>query len=371
MERKISYFSFEKVNSDIRDEIDKTFKSLIDSKWYILGNQLEAFENSFAEYVSVKHAIGVGNGFDALRISLGALNLNSDDEVILPSFTFIATLLAVIHAGAKPVLADVNPETYVMDSHSILPYLTSKSKVILPVHLYGYPCNMKEIMDLSIEKGIYVIEDYAQAVGAGIDGYKTGSFGHINAASFYPTKTLGAFGDGGIITTNDRKLAEKCRSLRNYGFNDKIHHQLIGLNSRLDELQAAFLATKISFLDQWVYERRKIAFKYIEKLSGIPGLKLPVYAKNTFPAYHIFPIRTVKRNALKKFLEAEGIGTMIHYEIPPHLQQSMKYLGYTKNSFPITEEIVSSQLSLPIYPGLTDAEINYITERIINFLNSK
>jgi dTDP-4-amino-4,6-dideoxygalactose transaminase len=316
MERKIPYFSFEKVNSDIGDGLNKTFKSLINSKWYILGDQLEAFENSFAEYVNVKHAIGVGNGFDALRIALGALSLKADDEVILPGFTFIA------------------------------------------------------IMDLSAEKEIYVMEDYAQAVGAGIDGYKTGSFGHINAASFYPTKTLGAFGDGGIITTNDRKLAEKCRSLRNYGFKDKKHHMLIGFNSRLDELQAAFLATKISFLDRWINERRKIAFKYVEKLSDISGLTLPVFAKNTSPAYHIFPIRIKKRNALKKYLEAEGIGTMIHYEIPPHLQPSMKYLGYKQNSFPITEEIVSTELSLPIYPGLTDTDINYIAERIINFMNS-
>ena len=247
MKRRIPYFSFKKINSDIQNEFELTFRSVMNSKWYILGKQLENFENIFARYLQVKYAIGVGSGLDALHISLAALELKEDDEVILPSFSFIATILSVIHAGAKPILVDVNPETYALDTKSIYPYLNSKTKVIIPVHMYGYPCDMEEINDIASRRGIYIIEDNAQAVGAEIDNQKTGSFGYVNAASFYPTKTLGAIGDGGIITTNNEQIANKCKSLRNYGLADKKHHQLIGYNSRLDELQAALLAKKMKF----------------------------------------------------------------------------------------------------------------------------
>jgi dTDP-4-amino-4,6-dideoxygalactose transaminase len=371
LEHKIPYFSFEKINSDIQDELEKTFHSLIDSKWYILGKELENFEKSFAHYLQVKYAIGVGNGLDALRISLNSLNLDPGDEVILPGFTFIATLLAVIHSGAQPVLVDVNPETYVLDTDSLYPAITSRTRVIIPVHIFGNPCAMNEIMALANEKGIHVIEDYAQAVGGEVHGRKTGSFGRINAASFYPTKTLGAIGDGGIITTNSEELAESCRLLRNYGFRDKKHHQLIGYNSRLDELQAALLSKKIFFLDRWISERKRIALIYLENLRGIPDLQLPDYSKNKKPSYHIFPVMTEKRDALKRYLKDAGIETMIHYEIPPHLQESMKYLGYQKNSFPVTERISETEISLPIYPGLSETDTEYITVKIRNFMSSR
>jgi len=230
MKRRIPYFSFTKINSDVEDKFEKTFHSVMDSKWYILGKQLEKFENSFAQYLQVEHAIGVGSGLDALNISLTALELKQDDEVILPSYTFIATLLSVIHSGAKPVLVDVHPETLVLDPESILPYLNSKTKVIIPVHMCGFPCDMIEFNYLASQRNIYILEDNAQAIGAEIDNRKTGSFGYINATSFYPTKTLGAIGDGGIITTNDKQIAEKCRSLRNYGLVNRKHHKYIGYN---------------------------------------------------------------------------------------------------------------------------------------------
>ena len=370
MDCRIPFFSFEKINQDIQGDLETAFHSVIDSKWYILGNCLQSFENKFAQYINVKHAIGVGNGMDALRISLEALDLKPDDEIIIPSFTFIATLLAVIHSGAKPVLADVNPDNCVLDADSINRSITLKTKVILPVHLYGYPCNMKEIKEMAASLDIYVIEDYAQSVGAEVGGLKTGSFGQINATSFYPTKTLGALGDGGMITTNNGFLADRCRKLRNYGFEDKIHHKLIGYNSRLDELQAALLTSKMKYLDKWIDERKSIALNYLDKLNELPGLILPSYSEDTRPSYHIFPVRMKNRDALKEYLWDAGIGTMVHYSILPHLQDSMKHLGYGINSFPVAEEIARTELSLPIYPGLTDADIGYIASKIKEFFRS-
>ena len=369
MAYKIPYFSFDKINSDTGGDLNLIFRELLDSKWYILGRNLNDFENEFAKYIGVKHAIGVGNGFDALKISLEALELKKDDEVILPSLTFVATLLAVIQAGARPVLADVNPETNVLDYSSIESLIGPKTKAIIPVHLYGYPCNIPEILKNTKEKGIVVVEDYAQSVGAEFEGKKTGSFGLINGSSFYPTKSIGALGDGGIITTDDKKLADKCRSLRNYGFTSDGQHKLIGHNSRLDELQAAFLSVKIPWLDIWNNERRSIAAKYIDNLSEIRGLRLPEHKINTLPVYHIFSILCEKRDALQEHLKDAGIETLVHYSTPLHLQQSMTYLGYSTGSMPIAEKISGMQLSLPIYPGLSDEKIDFVSEMIYRFMN--
>lgn len=368
MPYKIPYFSFDKMNSDTEEDLNLAFKKLLDSKWYILGRHLEDFEEEFAKYIGVNYAIGVGNGFDALRISLEALSLKKDDEVILPSMTFTATLLAVIHAGAKPVFADVNPDTFVIDYKSIESQIGSKTKAIIPVHLYGYPCNTKEIIENTKDKEIFVVEDFAQSVGAEIEGKKAGSFGQINGASFYPTKTLGALGDGGIISTDDKKLADKCRALRNYGITKEVQYNLTGYNSRLDELQAAFLSVKLPWLDIWNNERRSIAERYKNNLSCISGLRLPNYEKNTLPVYHIFPILCQRRDALKRHLIASGIETLVHYRIPLHLQDNIKNLRYNKGSIPVTEKIADMQLSLPIYPGLSADKIDFISEMIHRFM---
>jgi dTDP-4-amino-4,6-dideoxygalactose transaminase len=364
---EIPYFSFDKINSDIKEELSLSFREILDSEWYILGRHLTDFENEFAQYIGVRYAIGVGNGFDALRISLEALSLKKDDEIILPSLTFIATLLAVIQAGGRPVLADVDPDTFIMDYRSIESLIGPKTKAIIPVHLYGFPVDVPEIIRQTCNKEIVVIEDFAQSVGAEIGGEKTGSLGLINAASFYPTKTLGALGDGGIITTNDRKLAQKCRSLRNYGFTEKGQHELIGYNSRLDEIQAAILSKKIPWLDIWNNERRSLAEKYKANLSCIPGLELPDYDRNVLPAHHIFPVLCKKREALKKHLSSVGIETLVHYRIPLHRHSSMLHLGYSKGSMPVAEKISDMELSLPIYPGLSDDKVNYICEMIESF----
>ena len=368
MSYRIPYFSFEKINRDIQVDLENAFHQVINSKWYILGKYLQDFESTFAEYIHINNAIGVGNGLDALRISLVALDLQPEDEVILPSLTFVATLLAVIQAGARPVLADIDPETYVIDPECINRLITPKTRVIIPVHIYGYPCNMNKINELAASRGIYVLEDFAQSVGSEYFGQKTGSFGTLNATSFYPTKTLGAIGDGGMITTNSSTLAEKCRILRNYGFEDDSHHTLIGYNSRLDELQAALLGMKMVYLDRWIEERKTIADNYVKLLDGLPDLVLPSYSKHIKPSYHIFPIRTKKRNALQKYLKEAGIGTKSHYNILPHLQESMKYLGYGRNSFPVAEEIAKTELSLPIYPGLSKENVDHIAENIKEFL---
>ncbi len=367
MSYEIPYFSFDKMNSDTGEDLSLAFREIMDSKWYVLGRHLAAFENEFAEYIGVRYAIGVGNGFDALRISLESLGLKKGDEVILPSLTFIATLLAVIHTGAKPVLADVNPETFLMDYKSVKSLISTKTKAIIPVQLYGCPVDVHGIQKHIKDKELVIVEDFAQSVGAEIKGGKTGSFGRINAASFYPTKTLGALGDGGIITTNDRELADRCRSLRNYGFTDDGQHTTIGYNSRLDEMQAAFLSIKIRWLDIWINERRSIAEKYRINLAGIPGLKLPEYQRSALPAHHIFPVLSKKREALRKHLQAAGIETRVHYGTPLHLHNSMRYLGYSKGSIPETEKISERELSLPIYPGLTDDKINFICEIIDRF----
>lgn len=367
MENRIPYFSFEKINSDVRDSLDNAFQSVLDSKWYILGERLENFENSFAKYIGVQYAVGVGNGMDALRISLASLNLQSDDEVILPNLTFVATLLAVVHAGAKPVLVDIDPETYTLDLRDLMCRLNDKTRVIIPVHLYGNPCDMRKINHVALEYGLHVIEDYAQAVGSRFDNFPTGSIGTINAASFYPTKSLGALGDGGIITTNDFELAEKCRCLRNYGFQEA-NHILLGHNSRLDELQAALLSCKMPFLDQWILERKAIAEKYLDCLEDLQGIVLPKYNPGTFPSYHIFPIRIRKRDELRNYLYNLGIETRIHYKTPLHLLETMNSYRDTANNYPASVEVANTELSLPIYPGLTDSKIAFITEKIRAFV---
>lgn len=367
MKRSIPFFSLDKIHSEQRESLLLRFRKKLDENWFILGKDLELFESMYADYTGVRYSIGVGNGYDALRISLESLGLKKNDEVVVPSHTFIASVLAVVHAGLKPVLADVNPDTYNLDLKQIDKVHTARTRVIIPVHMYGNPCPMDDIMDFSNISGLQVVEDNAQSVGAACINKKTGSFGTINASSFYPVKGLGALGDGGVITTNSYELAEYCRELRNYGLSGKYKMVRRGFNSRLDELQAAFLQVKLPFIDKWIEERRIIAARYIANFSGIKKIILPVIEEKAEPVYHIFPIRVNNRNQLQQYLKNAGIGTQVHYPIPLHLQPGFKNLGYKKGDFPNTEKISGTVLSLPVYPGLNDDDVDYVSEKIIKF----
>ncbi|MBK0378208.1 DegT/DnrJ/EryC1/StrS family aminotransferase [Mucilaginibacter sp. SD-g] len=345
----------------------ETFERVYQKKWYILGNELDAFEKKYAEYNEVAHCIGVANGLDALTISLKTLNIGPDDEVIVPSNTFIASWLAISNTGAKivPVEPDIN--TYNLDPQKLWNSITNKTKAIMPVHLYGQACEMDAIMEIAKKNKLYVIEDNAQAHGCTYQGQLTGSFGDINATSFYPTKNLGALGDAGAITTNNPILAEKARLLRNYGSESKYNNQVIGLNSRLDELQAAFLAVKLNHIATWTIERKALANIYHEQLKNIGDMRLPDIAPRADHVYHLFVIRTEQRDKLQQHLYNNGIDTAIHYPIPPHLQNAYKHLGYKKGAFPIAEKLANTILSLPLYPGMKNSDILYICDRIKKF----
>ena len=360
----IPYFSFDKINDNVKEDVSEIIREIYNSKWYILGQHVKSFEKKFAEYIGVDYAIGVGNGYDALKISMMALGIGKGDEVIVPAHTFIATILPVIELKAKPILVDANPESNNLNAENLEKYINRKTKAIIPVHLYGNPCEIEEINNIAALHHIPIIEDYAQAVGASYNNKKTGSFGKINASSFYPIKTLGALGDGGIITTNDTELDLLCRKLRNYGFSSKYQHDIIGYNSRLDEIQAGILLKKLAWLDKWIAERRRIARQYTRKLQKTDQLTLITPSKNSNSSYHIFSIQCNSRNDLKTHLEKNGIETSIHYPIPIHLQKSMEFLKYKTGDFPVTEDIVNKQLSLPIYPGLSEDSIDRICDQI-------
>lgn len=365
---KIPFQSFDKINAQIKGEVLENFEAFFDAKKYVLGSQVEEFENRFASYCCTDHCIGVGNGLDAIKLSLLALNIGEGDEVIVPANTYIATVLAVSHTGAIPVFVEPNVKTYNIDPKKIEKSISKKTKAIIPVHLYGQPCEMDKIMSIAENYNLYVIEDNAQAQGATFKNKLTGSFGSINATSFYPTKNLGALGDAGAITTNDEKLMERCRSLRNYGSLHKNYNDEIGYNSRLDELQAGVLSIKLSYLNKWNQERRKIASWYKELLGGVERLILPVEINRAESVFHLFVIRMNNRDGLKKYLEKKNVQTMIHYPIPSHLQKAYKYLLYKEGRFPISEELSETSLSLPIFVGMTKNQVVYISDLIIEFM---
>lgn len=367
----IPYYSLEKIHRDLKSELNDRFNEVLGENWFILGKYLERFEAKFADFIGVKYAIGVGNGFDGLKISLRSLGLAPEDEVLIPALTFSASVLAVLETKLRPRLVDVDPHRYLIDLHQIDQKISNRSRVIMPVHLYGNPCEMDLIIRLAEEAQLHVIEDYAQSVGAQYKGRPTGSFGIINATSFYPVKPLGGLGDGGMITTNDSELRNQCIKLRNYGYESKNQLQLTGYNSRLDEIQAAFLQLKINHVNQWTLKRKQIADRYNHNLSGTGQIILPIKLKNSRPANHIYPILVQKRNELKNFLEEKGIQTQIHYPIPPHLQPGLKFLGYKKGDFPVTEHICQRELSLPIFPGLTPQQVDLVSEMILSFFKKK
>ena len=366
---RVPFLDFEGLHNPIREELISAFKEVLDSNWFVMGKQLELFEREYAEWNDVKHCVGVSNGLDALTLALKALEIGPGDEVIVPSNTYIATALAVSNVGATPIFVEPRIETANINPDLIEAAISKRTKAIMPVHLYGQACEMEAIMTIANKFGLFVVEDNAQAHGASYNRKKTGSWGHINATSFYPGKNLGALGDGGAITTDSDELAHRVRVLRNYGSQEKYKNEVLGYNNRLDELQAAFLRFKLRKLDEWTAERNKIAQAYINVLKDIPGIELLSLADRATSAYHLFVIKVKERKELQSKLSEAGVGTLIHYPIPPHLQECYKFLGYKNGDFPISEQLAQKSLSLPLYIGL---EINQIEEinRIIHELAS-
>lgn len=362
----IPFVTFKPLEAELDKELRAAFERVYTRSWYIEGVEDEAFETAFAKYCESGFCVGTGNGLDALYLALKALDIKEGDEVIVPSNTYIATALAVTYCGATPVFVEPDIRTFNIDPTKIEEKITSKTKAIMPVHLYGQACDMDPIMELAKKYSLYVIEDCAQAHGATYKGKRIGSFGDAAGFSFYPGKNLGALGDAGATVTNNEELAMKVRALGNYGSDYKYHHIYQGNNSRLDELQAAFLSAKLEHLDKVNENRRAIAKKY---LTGITNLEiiLPYVAEYTNPVWHIFGIRCKRREELEKFLKDAGISTNKHYPIPMHLQECYKDLGFKKGDFPIAEEISETELSIPMYYGMTDEEVQYVIDRINEF----
>jgi dTDP-4-amino-4,6-dideoxygalactose transaminase len=363
----IPFLNFEPMHNLIRSEIMQSFQEVYDANWFVMGKKLEAFEKEYASFNNTKYAIGVSNGLDALHLALKALNVTNGDEVIVPSNTYIATALAASYVGAKPVFVEPDAYTYNINPANIESAITSKTKVIIPVHLYGQACDMDTIMAIAKKHNLFVVEDNAQAQGATFNGKITGSFGNANGTSFYPGKNLGALGDAGAITTNDEAIAKKIAMLRNYGSEKKYHNEEIGFNMRLDEVQAGFLLVKLKNLNEWTKQRIDIANQYNHALENVGDLVLPEVHKHATHVYHLYVIKTNNRDSLQKHLFENGISTLIHYPIPPHLQKAYQSLGYKKGSFPISEELADNCLSLPIWPGMKESQILQIAECIQSF----
>lgn len=357
---KIPFVNFEPMHHALQVAMQAAFQRVYHSNWFVLGKEVQAFETDYAQFNEVKHCVGLSNGLDALHLALKALGIGPGDEVIVPSNTYIATWLAVSYTGATPIPVEPKPDTYNLDPANIEQAITAHTKAILPVHLYGQSCNMAAIMDIAEKHHLKVVEDNAQAQGASWEGCLTGSFGHINATSFYPGKNLGALGDAGAITTNNAEYAEQVAMYRNYGSKQKYYNESMGYNMRLDELQAAFLQVKLPHLREWIAERQQIAEWYNEALKGTGDLILPVVESGATHVYHLYVIRTQYRDALQTYLTEQGIGTLIHYPVPPHLQKAYRHLGYEKGDFPIAETLADTCLSLPMWIGMDKNTVEQI-----------
>jgi dTDP-4-amino-4,6-dideoxygalactose transaminase len=366
----IPFLDLKSVNLRQAEELQAAFRRVLDSGWYILGGETAAFEASFAAYSGAAHGIGVANGLDAIFLALKGYGIGPGDEVIVPSNTFIATWLAVSHCGATPVPVEPVEATYNLDPSLIEAAITPRTRAIIAVHLYGQPADMEGINAVARKHGLKVIEDAAQAHGARCHGGVTGQLGDAAAFSFYPGKNLGALGDGGAVTTNDATLAETIRTYRNYGSKVKYYNEVEGYNSRLDELQAALLSVKLKTLDADNAHRRAIAAVYQRELAGIPGLVLPVVPAWAEPVWHLYVVRHARRDQLAKALAAQGMGTIVHYPVPPHLQPAYAHMGYQEGDFPIAEAIHREVLSLPMGPTLTQAEAVQVAAAVRAFASA-
>ena len=363
----VPFFSFAGTHDPIKSELTKAFEKVYDSHWYIMGNCLKEFEKNYAAYSKTAYCTGVANGLDALIISLKALGVGPGDEVIVPSNTYIASWLSISYVGATPVPVEPRESTFNINPDLIEGAITAKTKAIMPVHLFGQCCEMDKIMAIAKKHNLFVVEDNAQAQAASCNGQLTGSFGDINATSFYPAKNLGALGDAGAITTNNADLNHKANVIRNYGSQKKYFNEIKGINSRLDELQAEILNVKLNYLNGWTKTRVEIAASYTKLLNGVGDLVLSSVATNCSHVYHQFVIRTQKRDDLQEYLTKNNIGTIIHYPIPPHMQEAYSEMKFKKGQFPIAEQMAETSLSLPLYPGIKKEEIEYVANAIKKF----
>ena len=363
---KIPFLELKPTYDELRDELDSAYHRVMDSGWYLLGNEIESFEAGFAKYCEAKHCVAVGNGLDALHLTLRAYDIGAGDEVIVPTNTFIATWLAISYAGATPVPVEPDPKTFNLDPGRIQAALTRQTKAIMPVHLYGQPADMDPIMSIARKHGLKVIEDNAQAQGARYQGRRTGSLGHAAGHSFYPGKNLGAFSDAGAVTTNDGDLAGRIRTLRNYGSKKKYYNDVKGFNSRLDELQAAFLRVKLKKLDEWNDRRRSVAALYLTELRSAANLALPFVPEWAEPVWHLFVVRHPKRDALQQKLAAADIGTLIHYPVPVHLSGAYSDGKWLRGSFPMAEELSDTVLSLPMGPHLAKEQTRFVAAEVFD-----
>lgn len=361
---KVPFLDFVGPYEELKTELDAAYERCMRSAWYILGKECEAFELEFAAYCGSKHCVGVGNGLEALHLLLRAYGIGKGDEVIVPSNTYIATWLAVSYAEATVVPVECDSQTYNLDPARIAAAITPRTKAIMPVHLYGQTADMDPIMALAEKHGLKVIEDNAQAQGARYKGRRTGSLGHAAAHSFYPGKNLGAFGDGGAITTDDATVADKVRVLRNYGSRKKYYNEVKGYNSRLDEMQAALLRVKLKHLDAWNKRREVVAKQFLRELKPVSGLVLPHVPDWAEPVWHLFVVRHPQRDVLQQKLTAAGIGTLIHYPVPAHLSGAYEDLGWKRGSFPLAEAAADTVLSLPIGPHITPEQVRLVIEAV-------
>ena len=367
----IQLLNFPSSVAELRDEFDAAYRRVMDSGWFLMGRELEAFESEYAASVGVAHCIGVANGLDALQLALMARGIGAGDEVIVPAHGYIATWLAVTHAGARPIPCESDPRTYNLDPACLDALVTPRTKAVLPIHLYGQCADITAINAIAARHGLFVLEDAAQSHGALCAGRASGALGHAAAHSFYPSKNLGAFADAGAITTNDFALADRLRHLRNYGSKVRYQNAFIGLNSRLDEFSAAFLRVKLPHLPAWNARRATLAARYLTQLAGVGDLVLPFVPTWAEPVWHLFVIRTAHRTALQAHLTTLGVGTQIHYPTPPHLSGAYRSLGYVPGDFPLAERLAEEVLSLPISPHHPAEQIDYVCAAVRSFFGQR
>lgn len=366
---KVPILDLKPAYEELRAELDAAYHRVMESGWVLLGRELEAFESEYAASVGVEHCVGVANGLEAMQLVLMALGVRPGDEVIVPSHGYIATWLAVTHVGAKPVPCEPDPRTYNLDPDRIPALLNPRTRVILPIHLYGQTADLRAINRLAAERGLFVLEDAAQSHGALCHGQAAGALGGAAGISFYPSKNLGALADAGAVTTRDAALADKIRHLRNYGSKVRYHNEYLGLNSRMSELQAAFLRAKLPKLAVWNARRAELACRYFGQLQDIGDLVLPYVPAWAQPVWHLYVIRTAQRDDLQRHLAANGVGTQVHYPIPPHLSKAYAGSGWKRGDFPLAEKFADEVLSLPIGPHVSAEQVDFVCAQVRSFFD--